>query len=164
MIDTDAPTIAERYVRAGSSSNLRCETGDDAPMGDAAILIAAGWSASRIGAALMRLHTKVDRTTLEQVHEQLTMQAERWRIEQPMTVAAAVLGWWLQHVCGKCHGVRFELVPGTPALSNRQCKACKGSGEDVIPYGNNGKRIAGFMDDCKSRAASGIRNRLKAMK
>ena len=45
MIDDNTVTIAERYVTAGRSSNLRCETGDDAPMGDAAVLIAASMRA-----------------------------------------------------------------------------------------------------------------------
>lgn len=160
MIDTDAPTIAERYVSAGNSSNLRCETGEDAPMGAAAIFIAAGWSQSRIGMALMRLHTKADRNGLEQVHVQIAMQAARWQIERPDAVAASVLAWWLSRICKTCHGVKFQLIPNTPALSAKQCKLCRGTGEMALPHGSDGRRMAAFMDDCKERAAQSIKNRL----
>ncbi len=164
MNDTDAPDIAERYITAGQSSNLKCDTREDAPIGAVGLLVAVGWSPSRIGAALLRLHTKPDRGGLEQVHSQIMLQADRWGIERPAAVSAAVLSWWLAHVCGTCSGVRFELSPGAPSLSNRHCKACNGTGEKPIPHGSSGKRLAGFMDDCKSRAVASIRFRLKAMK
>lgn len=57
---SDCITTEERYVSATHSSNLRCETGEDAPLGDTAILIAAGWSPSRIGSAMLRLHSEYD--------------------------------------------------------------------------------------------------------
>lgn len=160
-IENPPPCTAERYISAGQSSNLRCETGDDAPMGDAAILIAAGWSASRIGAALMRLHSKPDRAGLEQVHAQIVIQAEFWGIERPAAVSAAVLSWWLTRVCDVCHGVRLEAIPDTPSLSSRPCKACKGTGEKKLAYGDNGKRLAEWLDNCKVHAAASIRKRLR---
>lgn len=164
MTDDNPITIAERYVNAGRSSNLRCETGEDAPMGDTAILIAAGWSPARIGAALMRLHTKVDRNGLEQVHAQIMIQAEFWGIERPAAVSAAVLSWWLRRVCGVCHGVRLEAIAGTPSLSSRLCHACKGTGEAKLAYGDNGKRLAEWLDNCKVHAAASIKKRLHTMK
>lgn len=164
MNNTDAPEVAERYLTATQSSNLRCETRDDAPVGAAGLLIAAGWSASRVGAALLRLHTKVDRTGLEQVHAQLAIQATRWRIERPEAVAAAVLSWWLSKNCRACSGRKYELVSGTPALSAKQCKLCRGSGEMDLPAGQGGKRLASFIDDCVSRARESIKNRLHAMR
>jgi hypothetical protein len=161
MLDNDTPCIAERYITASRSSNLKCETREDAPLGAAAILIAAGWSASRIGTALMRLHTKADRNTLEQMHEQIALQAERWGIERPAAVAAAVLSWWIAHVCGSCQGRRFELITGTPALSARPCRACHGTGEQPIPYGEAGKRLVAFLDDCRARGVQSIKYRLR---
>lgn len=159
----ETPDVAERYITANQSSNLRCDTRSDAPIGSVGILVAVGWSPSRIGAALMRLHSKPDRNGLEQVHAQLMLQAEYWGIERPAAVSAAVLSWWLSHVCKPCSGVRFELIPGTPALSNRHCKACKGTGEAVLPHGSDGRRLVGFLDDCKSRATDSIKRRLRVM-
>ncbi len=51
------PTLEERYTVAAQTSNMRVEA-DRA--GDADVIIAAGWSQSRIGGALLRLHTEFD--------------------------------------------------------------------------------------------------------
>lgn len=161
MTDDNTATVEERYVAANQSSSLRCETRDDAPIGSIGIIIAAGWSPARIGALLMRLHTKPERMGLEQAHQQIAIQAARWGMDRPEAVAASVLAWWLSHVCGGCRGVRFELVTGSPALSNRHCKACKGSGEVAIPQGGAGKRLATWLDECKEASASSIMARLR---
>ena len=158
--DNPAPCVAERYITASQSSSLKCETRDDAPIGAVGVLIAVGWSPSRIGAALMRLHSKPDRRALEQVHEQIITQAAYWGIERPEAVAASVLSWWLSHVCKSCGGVRFELIANTPALSNRHCKACRGSGETAIPHGSAGQRLTAWMDHCHERGAQSIKARL----
>lgn len=60
MYQDDRRTIEESYTSATSSSDLRCETRDGAPRSDTDLLIAAGWSQSRVGAALLRLHTEWD--------------------------------------------------------------------------------------------------------
>lgn len=54
---TEAPTTQEQYACAIHSMNLRVEAGRQ---GDADLLIAAGWSKSRFGAAMMRLHSEWD--------------------------------------------------------------------------------------------------------
>ena len=61
MYQEDRKTIDESYATAISSSDLRCETREDAPRSDSDVLIASGWSRSRIGGALLRLHTEFDR-------------------------------------------------------------------------------------------------------
>lgn len=60
MLNDERRTIEESYTSATSSSDLRCETRDGAPRCDTDLLIAAGWSQSRVGAALLRLHTEWD--------------------------------------------------------------------------------------------------------
>lgn len=60
MLIDERRTIEESYTSATASSDLRCETRDGAPRCDTDLLIAAGWSPSRIGAALLRLHTEWD--------------------------------------------------------------------------------------------------------
>lgn len=60
MQDTqDKPDVSERYASATHTSNLRVEM-DAERHSDVDILVAASWSASRIGGALMRLHTEFD--------------------------------------------------------------------------------------------------------
>lgn len=57
MLNTEARTVEEAYTSATNSSDLRVEADR---RGDADVLIAAGWSMSRIGAALLRLHSEYD--------------------------------------------------------------------------------------------------------
>lgn len=182
MNHTDtATTVEERYTTAITTSNLRVEADKG---GSADVIIAVGWSASRIGAALMRLHTEYDSAaippgqvsntdrallqcklkSLPAVLEQVTLQAEKWGIDRPAKVALAVIAFWLDKHCVKCGGHRFERVPGTPALSARHCKACRGSGEMQIPYGSHGVRIERMLDEAVERAQASIKYRLRSMK
>lgn len=158
---TDKPGIEETYSGAIHSSNLRMEVREDSPNGAACVLIAVGWSPSRLGAALMRLHSSASREGVEQVHSLIAGQAAHWGIERPHAVAGSVLAWWLVHNCKACGGVRFELIKDTPMLSSRHCKACKGTGETPTPHGSDGRRLAIFMDDCVSRAQQSIKMRLR---
>ncbi|QHJ00101.1 hypothetical protein GT347_20220 [Xylophilus rhododendri] len=57
MLNDEKRTTEEAYTSATMSSNLRVEADR---RGDADILIAAGWSKSRIGGALLRLHSEFD--------------------------------------------------------------------------------------------------------
>lgn len=60
MIENQHRTIAEAYATAVSSSDLKCDTREGAPRSDSDVLAAAGWCESRIGSALLRLHTEYD--------------------------------------------------------------------------------------------------------
>ncbi|MDR6216189.1 hypothetical protein [Paracidovorax wautersii] len=60
MLNENPRTLEEAYASAANSSDLRCETRDGAPRADTDLLIAAGWSQSRVGGALLRLHTEWD--------------------------------------------------------------------------------------------------------
>lgn len=207
-------TVDERYASAIHTSNLRCEA-DRTSQAD--VLIAVGWSPSRLGAALMRLHseydgvakprpvcheglvrmaikhkialrgkgTQKDFETLAQLEaarwlqnekalflgklkalpaviEQITIQSVKWGTANPIGFARVSVGHWLNQVCDKCHGVKFELIPNTPSTSAKTCKACNGMGLSVTPYGSDGRRMLNFMDDCVSRARQSIKQRLKA--
>jgi hypothetical protein len=177
---TDKPGIEETYSGAVTSSNLRMEVREDSPNGAAGVLIAVGWSPSRLGAALMRLHTEYDGSsippgkpsatdvallqislkTLPAVHQQIAHQAAVWGMERPNEIATAVIAWWLAKSCRVCRGRQYQTIPGTPALSNRVCKACGGSGEATLHYGQAGRRLANYIEDCVSRAQQSIKKRL----
>ncbi len=148
----------ERYISATNTSNLRVEADRNGP-GD--ILICAGWSASTLGLALMRLHTKPDTAALEKVHQQVAMSASEWGIERPDVVASAVIAWWLDKVCKTCHGRKFDAIAGTPALSAIVCPACRGTGESRLPHGEAGRKLANWLDSCKSSAVDSIKRRLR---
>lgn len=57
MLNDEKRGVEEQYTSAMSSSNLRVEA---ERRSDADVIIAAGWSQSRIGGALLRLHTEWD--------------------------------------------------------------------------------------------------------
>lgn len=147
----------EKYIRATSSSNLRVES---SAVGAVDILICAGWSTSRIGQALMRLHTKPDTQALALVHEQISMYAAKRHIASPDAVSSAVIAWWLSRQCKVCKGLKFELMPGSPSLSDKPCKSCRGTGEAALPHGEAGRVLAGWLDGCKSSAVESIKRRL----
>jgi len=56
----ERPNIEERYTSATHTSNMRVDTRDGASRKPADEIIAAGWSRSRLGAALLRLHSEWD--------------------------------------------------------------------------------------------------------
>ena len=57
MLNDDRRTTEEAYTSATNTSDLRVEADR---RGDADVLLAAGWSQSRVGAALLRLHSEYD--------------------------------------------------------------------------------------------------------
>lgn len=61
MLVDEKRGIDETYTSACSTSDLRVEA--DRP-GDADVLIASGWSPTRIGSALLRLHSEFDRAEM----------------------------------------------------------------------------------------------------
>ena len=202
----DVMTIEEHYTSATHSSNLRVQADC---RGDADVMISAGWSHSRVGMALLRLHSEYDGVqhprkmhqsaieayaltlpgtpaqrlyqaradanrwhqhelalmlgrikSLPAVREQLTIKAHHLGMESPRDVAAAVLLWWLDKVCHMCHGQKREVIANTPILSDIVCPVCHGEGERKLPYGENGRKLANFMDDCIYRARQSLKNRL----
>lgn len=214
MTDTkEKPNIEERYTSATHAQRLVVTAEKSGP---ADVLIAAGWSPSRLGAALLRLHsehdgaerprmpsaeiiaavsvkmamaagryqpTNADRKaaqeeafkwytqehklwlgklkTLPAVREQLTAWAQRQELPNPDGLTSATLFWWLSPTCTTCHGQRWQVIPGTPALSERVCPACRGSGERPMPFGLEGKTMLSYMDDAMAAARVSMRKRLR---
>lgn len=143
---TEAISTEERYLIASNTSNLRVVSEST---GDCDVIIASGWAPGRIGAALMRLHTKPTRDNLYNVHMQVTMEAERLHIANPDAVASAVIAWWLDRLCKTCHGRKFDTIKDTPSLSAIVCPVCHGSGQKKLPYGDAGNKLADWLDACK---------------
>lgn len=72
------PTTEERYGTATKASNLRVQAERS---GSADSLIAAGWSKSRLGAALMRFHSEWDgcEKPRRQSHERIQLMAKTFK-------------------------------------------------------------------------------------
>jgi hypothetical protein len=94
-------------------------------------------------AAIARLHD------LPVIAAQLTLQAIHWDMEDADAKAATVLRYWLDPTCKVCEGRGAPLIPGTNVTSTHTCHECQGRGTLRPPYGEDGKRLATYLDQCK---------------
>jgi hypothetical protein len=86
---------------------------------------------------------------LPAVAAQLTMRAVAWDMEDADAKAAAVLRYWLDPVCKACEGRGAPLIAGTNQASPQRCPECAGRGRLHPPYGEDGRRLATYLDECK---------------
>jgi hypothetical protein len=212
---------------AGNTSDLRVE-GDT--RGDADLIIAAGWSDSRVGMALLRLHSEWDKAekprkpnpaaiaalaasllitrpprayvisaermddhmnhmkpawcqatarqmaqdwymremenlvnklgSLPDVRRQLTAYVPKWGIQEAAVKVPAIIAYWLDQTCQHCHGLKFLKAQDAPTLSTKACKACHGTGIAPVPHGQEGRRVANYMDECLQKGRSSIKRNL----
>jgi hypothetical protein len=269
----DRPDTEELYETASNTSNLKCSS---ETRGAVDYLIAAGWAPSRLGMALLRLHSAYDaaekperreamsvkewrkivrseddakrahaeqraqyekwyRNELEvllsrlaafpSVREQLTVQAMKWGMgvsSDPITrsewselrendeamlkrhrelvaataddeereaaqktldawtkvaqanrllerkeqfdraegKAAATIRYWLSQHCSACSGTKWQLIPGTMRQSDKPCMVCLGGGYTQAPHGQDGRKLANYMDKCLEAARTSLRRNL----
>lgn len=179
MLDnTERPNVEEMYVSAGNTSDL---TVSAEHQGDGDVLIAAGYLKYRLGGALMRLHSEFDAAarkrgdltetdfrllmgrlkSLTAVLEAAAQQAALWQAARPEALALAVTAWWLDKTCRHCAGRKFQVAPGSPALTAKLCRHCQGTGEIRLPGGEMGKKLARFMDESVERARASMKKRLR---
>lgn len=219
MLNDDKRGIEEQYTSAMVSSNLRVEA-DRA--GDADVIICAGWNQSRIGGALLRLHTEYDSSekprmatvdqfmpalmeeavakakdgklskeekrlvkvaahqqalkfnqnqlalflerlkALPDVRTQASLQMLKWGMTDVETKAVEIIRWWLHQICPTCDGTKFQVVEGTHRHNGKACPTCHGSGKSLLPCEQEGRRVAGWLDQCVERARASIGRRLRS--
>ena len=97
--------------------------------------------------------------------------ARRWDKDKSIVeVTVVVADWYRNRVCNVCHGVSYELIPGTPMLSDVPCPACHGSGERSLDklltqFGGSwisrGKILREHMDELSSMACSAMMRKMK---
>jgi hypothetical protein len=177
MANDDNPmTVAERVAVATNASNLRLEphkTGSVDVIGAMGML----HGHSQLGAGLIRLYgeyraTKLHDETdalllinslksLKNVMPAVTEQAQLWGIARPETVARYVVARWLDRKCKICQGTQKKRIENTPANSNINCNACKGTGETKLEYGQAGARLFQHLLDAKTAAEVRIKRSLR---
>ena len=153
MTTHEPPTIGERYRKATTSSNIRPEA---RRMGDADLLIAAGWADS-LGIKLYRLAGEFDQAardlhrvsnktdaimvlgklkTLTQARVALVgfamEAAPRWGVRLDPNITAVVVGRvlsaWLDPNCHRCSGI--GTIGGYDGQVVNICRRCGGSGKN----------------------------------
>lgn len=208
----ERPGVEERYTSASNTSDLSVHADC---RGDSDVLIAMGWSSSRLGAALLRLHSEWDVAAkpckpgkeaiealastlvdplqkvskaaalvlanrqagewyatelhllvgklkaLPEVRRELEHQADKWGMREAQDKASAVIKFWLDQSCHTCHGRKYRLVLGAPALSSKLCSTCQGTGIGATPCGQDGRRLANYLDRCVQDARTLLKKRLR---
>lgn len=179
-------SITERYITASNATSLVADA--DSVRGNVDVLIAAGWSKSTLGLALLRLVSEYDAVakrrggllqnidsgknggvlnlfsqlrSLESVVYGVEMQAQHWEISTPREKSIAVVLHWLDSTCKECGGTKYQRIANTPYTSSKVCKCCRGIGIVKIPFNDDGKRLASYMDDCLNSARISIKKRLR---
>lgn len=169
-------TIAERYATANNASSLKLKPDSTGPVD---VIIAAGLSPSLLGGYLRRLQSEYDGASkqggsqtdamllasslksLRRACEGVSGQATRNGVDKPLQAAMAVIFHWLDDTCGRCHGAKFEVIEGTGRTSAKPCKRCHGTGKSPVPWGEQGKALRIYMDQCYDRAVASSVRRLR---
>lgn len=123
--------LSQRYARAVGSGNLKC----DSEHFDTDVLAAVALS-SRFGGLLFRVKYFNEAASYTRLLHQWTWivstKAARraWPTHVPVDKVAAIsLARWLNSVCPACMGRKHEAIFNTPALSDKACRVCEGSGQ-----------------------------------
>ena len=136
----ERPSAFERLSIAVGSSDL---TMDTIHRGDLDFIVALGIASSRNGAvagSLMRLHLASTPAALKTAYSSVLGLVKKfnskknWRLSgrSMKVVALQALAHHIVPVCQHCHGRKFELIEGAPALSAKVCKHCHGTGRRPI--------------------------------
>jgi hypothetical protein len=91
---------------------------------------------------------------------------EGWRLHRPRldAMAAMVLGYWMNDVCPRCTGRRFERYDeNTPVLMDRVCPRCDGTGKRRYPWGKSPrhKHLLITLEEIEQRVVKIVTRRLK---
>lgn len=86
---------------------------------------------------------------------------KNWRLNSRsiQVVALQALSHHIVPVCNHCHGRKFELIEGSPALSAKMCKHCHGTGKRPVQkkhrdYINQVIAVLEQIDDVTERAVA----------
>lgn len=166
-------TIDERYGNAVNASDLRLRY---ERQGAVDVLTAAGMAGVKqpLSLSIWRWIYGQDHNerhaVLAGLVKHMRQQAERRRWgdssrDKMLQVTVTVADWYNDKTCRHCHGQRYELIDGTPTLSEVPCYVCHGTGERsldklLVPYGGDwikrGKELACHIDSLISTAAGAI--------
>lgn len=128
--------VKERISSAQTSKNLGEVNIEE--VGDIDIVRACGMvgQSMPVGVALWRLKYAGDAREFGKVVAGLIEMAEKkpWPGEVNVPrVVNRVVRHWLDDVCHACHGRGYEVLEGTPMLSDVACTACGGTGRSRLP-------------------------------
>lgn len=154
--------LAETYQR-DPDGMVKVDGNPPVPPMDAAKRQAHAWYMHELKILFGKLKT------MPEVRQQLTLWARKSDINNADHRVAEILGWWLDHKCPACDGLKKERIANTPSLSHRDCKVCRGTGETRIPhqvgsdwYLAESKMMLKHINVCVKNAQTSVRQRLQA--
>lgn len=128
-------SILDRYASAVHSSNLRSQP--NTTFSDPDVIGAFGLAGKRepLGVALARLllgDNKAANDVVRQLADMTRSKFHHIKQVQAEDMARAVLAWNRHGVCQECNGHGYQVIPGSPSLSDIECKACHGTGKVLL--------------------------------
>jgi len=112
--------------------------------GDADYVAALGYASMTypMASALVRMYLSHDAAAIREAKRQactMARQAAR-RARLHLTMAELIeignvaLDYVVNKTCQRCHGTKFELIPGSKCLGTQACRACGGDGRRKIQH------------------------------
>lgn len=106
-------------------------------------IVATGY-ASRVyplASPLIRLYLTLDASSVEtakRIAYEMTVkearrQGIRLKVRELVWVANHALQYVVDKQCPQCHGLKYELIPGTRTLGDKVCHYCRGDGRRKLP-------------------------------
>lgn len=94
-----------------------------------------------IASPLIRMYLANDKGAVHEAramaYDMAKKAAQRQRLRLSMaelvTIGRTALGYVVNKTCPRCHGTKFELIPGTSCLGKIACKSCHGDGRRAVP-------------------------------
>lgn len=129
----------DRLSPALVSSDLSMTAG----RGDADFIAALGYASMTypIASPLIRMYLAADPAAVQEARAQAYVMAKKAARRQRCALRQAdlvdigrlALDYAINKRCPRCHGTKFELIPGTSSLGKKVCQACKGDGRRILP-------------------------------
>lgn len=155
----------ERYATARQTSNLKVDPKTTHSAAD--VLTAAGWSAQEHGEAMalwdvaFRGKTSAKLALVDLLVRPLTRYMLQNDIHgNPRHIVMEVVAWVLHGRCEPCSGRGYEVIPGTPTLSDVLCRCCCGTGKVDFPQTDSHLWLRQRIEKMTAIAASSVMTRL----
>ena len=129
----------DRLAPALSSSDLTFRNG----RGDADFVAALGYASRHypIASPLIRMYLNGDKTAVHEARRRAYEMAKKAALRNRALLGVAdlvnigkqALAYAVNKTCPRCHGTKYELIPGTTCLGSEPCRECGGDGRRRLP-------------------------------
>ncbi len=156
--------MTERLASSQNTNDLGEHT---TGLGDVDYIRAAGMVAQKnpIGMALFRLkYSEIVEEAMFCRNELIKLMMDRRRLARSKAVSAVekVLVHYLGDRCDHCGGTGYQLIPGTPTLSDTACPVCKGAGVvKLVTKSEDELWLQGQIAMMESEAAGAVMRKLR---